>query len=152
MRVKIIFLFFMFVILFACNNANKNEITTDIVNNPISDSGKKNNKLPEFKFETETHDFGTILQGEKVKYNFKFKNVGNADLLISSVSGSCGCTVADYPKMPIKPNQESNILVTFDSDGKHGFQHKTITLVSNTQPNKKVLSIKAVVFSAEEMK
>ena len=73
-------------------------------------------------------------------------------MIISSATGSCGCTVADYPKLPIKPNQESEITVTFDSDGKHGYQHKTVTLLANTQPNRKVLSVKVVVFTPEEMK
>ncbi|MDP4266432.1 MAG: DUF1573 domain-containing protein [Bacteroidota bacterium] len=139
-------------VLFSCNRSHDNKIPSDIVNNPASANGMKNTKHPEFTFDSESFDFGTILQGEKAQHLFKFKNTGNSDLLISDASASCGCTVANFPKTPIKPGQESKIDVTFDSDGKHGFYRKTVTLMANTQPNKKVLSIKVVVFTPEENK
>ena len=50
-------------------------------------------------------DFGTIIQGEKVAYPFKFKNSGKADFIITSAKGSCGCTVPEWPKEPIAPKR-----------------------------------------------
>lgn len=132
---------------FACTN-NSDTVSTDLVNNPNSASGNVDmSELPVFQFNSEEHDFGRISQGEKVTYTFKFKNVGKSDLIISEAKATCGCTVADYPKTPIKPGAESNIAVSFDSEGKKGIQNKTITLVANTQPNTKVLTIKAEVVS-----
>lgn len=96
------------------------------------------------------HDFGKVIQGEKVSYAFKFKNSGNADLIISDARGSCGCTVADYPKKPMAPGEEGEIDVKFSTEGKKGFQSKTITLVANTEPNSVVLTIKANVQVPEE--
>ena len=62
-----------------------NKLPTDLVNNPATasaDSGKNKDKVPAFHFDVETHDFGSITQGEKVSYAFKFTNAGGADLLI----------------------------------------------------------------------
>ena len=80
-----------------------------------------------------------------VSTNFKFKNVGKSDLIISSAQGSCGCTVPEWPKEPIKPGEEGKIAVTFNSTGKQGKQNKTITLVANTIPNTKVIALKGDV-------
>lgn len=142
---------YLFVIicltLFACTN-NSDTVSTDLVNNPNSASGNADmSELPAFKFNSEEHDFGRISEGEKVTYTFKFKNVGKSDLIISQAKATCGCTVADYPKTPIKPGTESNIAISFNSEGKKGIQNKSITLVANTQPNTKVLTIKAEVIS-----
>ena len=129
----------------SCGNSD-NSISTDLVNNPNSASGDVDmGKLPVFKFESEEHDFGRISDGEKVSYTFKFKNAGKSDLIISDAKATCGCTVADYPKTPVKPGQESGIVVSFNSEGRKGIQHKTVTVVANTQPNSKVLTIKAEV-------
>ena len=67
------------------------------------------------------------------------------DLIISSAQGSCGCTVPEWPKEPIKPGEEGKIAVTFNSSGKQGKQNKTITLVANTIPNTKVIALKGDV-------
>jgi hypothetical protein len=133
----------------SCKNGNKN-ISGDIVKNPNTADGKGDtSSLPRFQFAEETHDFGKIMQGEKVSYSFKFKNVGKSDLVITDAHGSCGCTIADYPKTPIPANGEGSIDVKFNSEGKKGFQSKTVTLIANTQPNTKVLSIKAMVQEPE---
>ncbi len=132
-----------------CNNDNTNkdeQISADIVNNPNTANGKTDlSSLPKFQFTEEEHDFGKIIQGEKVTWSFRFKNVGKSDMIISSVKGSCGCTVADFPKKPIPPGEENQITVSFDSEGKRGLQNKTLTVAANTQPNVKVLSIKAEI-------
>jgi len=133
------------LMLSACSN-NNDTISTDLVNNPNSATGNNDmSNLPVFKFTSEEHDFGRISEGEKVSYTFKFKNTGKSDLIISSAKATCGCTVADYPKTPIKPGAESGISVSFNSEGRKGIQNKTITVVANTQPNTKVLTIKAEV-------
>jgi hypothetical protein len=133
----------------SCNSAEE-KVTTDenadlvdLVRNPISAAMEDVNpdELPDIKFEKEEHDFGTIQQGEKVQYAFKFKNTGKMDLIITSAQGSCGCTVPNYPKQPLKPGAEATIDVTFDSAGKQGKQNKTVTLITNCIPSTKVLTI-----------
>ena len=129
----------------SCNNQDKRNLSTDVVNNPNTASGNEESNLPNIEFEREIFDFGKLIQGEKATYDFKFKNTGTTDLLISQVHSSCGCTVPDFPREPIKPGNSETIKVTFDSSGRKGVQNKTITVVSNCQPNRNVIRIKAMV-------
>lgn len=100
-------------------------------------------KYPVMTFEKTQHDFGTITEGDKPTYTFKFTNTGQADLLISNAVGSCGCTVPEYPKAPVKPGQSEKIKVSFNSAGKNGNQQKTVTIATNTAKGKELLTIKA---------
>jgi hypothetical protein len=91
-------------------------------------------KKPKFLFEQPDFDFGTINEGEVVQHMYKFKNTGNAPLIISKATASCGCTVPSPPKEPILPGQTSQIQVRFDSRNKPNQQVKTITVEANTDP------------------
>ncbi|RZJ64394.1 MAG: DUF1573 domain-containing protein [Flavobacterium sp.] len=102
-------------------------------------------KYPVMSFETSEHDFGTIKQGDKVQYVFKFKNAGEADLIISKAVGSCGCTVPEFPKEPIKPGASGEMKVSFNSTGKHGKQTKSVTITANTKNGTEKLEIHASV-------
>lgn len=89
--------------------------------------------------------FDTITTGDKIERDFHFKNTGNKDLLISRAFGSCGCTVPEYPKEPLKPGETGNIHVTFNSSGKHGEQNKSVTVVCNTLQRNEMLYLKGFV-------
>lgn len=102
-------------------------------------------KLPKIEFNKVEHDFGTIKDGDKVETEFMVKNIGDADLIIVDAQGSCGCTVPNPPKEPIKPGASAPIKVTFDSTGKVGQQSKTVTLTTNTAIGKENFTIKANV-------
>lgn len=150
MKIINLLLLLPIVALFSCNGKSEQsgdgKINPEVVNNPASATGSPSadeDAIPEFTFETDTHDFGVIQQGEKVTYAFKFKNSGKAPLVISSASASCGCTVPEYTKTPVQPGEEGFITVTFDSSGKSGMTSKTVTLIANTIPNTKVLTISA---------
>lgn len=123
------------------------KLSAELVQNPSSAQTQDipEGKLPELEFETKEHDFGIIKQGESVSYTFNFTNVGESGLVISQAKGSCGCTVPEWPKEEILPQEEGKIKVTFNSSGKSGIQTKTVTLVSNAIPNTTVLTIKAEI-------
>jgi hypothetical protein len=141
------------VVLFAsCGETSENgteNIDSSVVENPATaDNPEGVNEdvaVPAFAFEKEAHDFGKIIQGEKVAYSFKFTNSGEGDLIITSAKGSCGCTIPEYPTDPIAPGQEGIIDVVFNSDGKSGQQNKKVTIVANTVPNTTVLAINGMV-------
>ena len=136
--------------LASCGSGN-GELSTDLINNPNSATENADNlDMPQMVFVEESFDFGDISEGEKVEHNFKFKNSGKSDLIISSAVGSCGCTVPSYPKEPVKPGDEGIIKVVFDSNGKQGAQHKRVTVVANTNPNKTMVAIMANVLVPEE--
>jgi len=104
-----------------------------------------NGKYAVMTFTKKEHDFGGINEGDKVETTFTFKNTGEADLIISNAAGSCGCTVPEYPKTPIKPGKSASMKVSFDSTGKPGMQQKSITITANTATGTDVLTIKANV-------
>ncbi len=95
-------------------------------------SGMETKNGPVMTFEVLEYNFGTIKQGDIVTREYKFKNTGKEPLIINEAHGSCGCTVPDYPKEPIKPNGSGVIKVTFNSAGKMGAQDKTVTLTYDT--------------------
>jgi len=81
-----------------------------------------------------TYNFGKATDGDKVEYNFRFKNTGIKPLVITNATASCGCTVPLKPEMPILPGDTGFIKVVFDSKGRVGTAHKTITVSSNAYP------------------
>ena len=151
--VKIFFIIFCFV---SCKERSKsdipeNSINPSVIENPATASdGNVKNNVPVLKFESDKHDFGTIIEGEKVSFAFNFKNVGRGDLVIRAAQGSCGCTVPEYPKEAIKPGESGVINVTFNSEGKEGEQMKTIDVISNTMPNVYKLTITASVIKEKK--
>jgi len=78
-------------------------------------------------------NLGKIDEGQKLQISFHFKNSGDKPLVIESVVPGCGCTLADYPKEPIAPGKEADIIASFDSKGREGHQHKQITVTANTK-------------------
>lgn len=84
--------------------------------------------------------FGTVKQGGIVTMEFKCKNTGDKNLYIVSAQPSCGCTLADYTKEPIKPGQMGRVVAQFDTKKGHpGPVRKTISVRTNnsnpTVPN-----------------
>ncbi len=105
-------------------------------------------KLPIVKLDKEIHDFGTITEGDVVETEFIVTNTGESDLVIADAKGSCGCTVPEPPKEPIKPGASAPIKVSFDSKNKPGEQEKTVTLTTNTENGHETFKIKAKVTPA----
>ena len=131
--------------LISCET-KENKLDTSLVNNPSSADGTRRViNVPEIEFQKTEHDFGKILQGEQVSYTFRFKNVGNAPLIITSIEKTCGCTSPDFSNEPIKPGEEGKITITYDSKGHKGFQNKRLIVKANTNPSETILRIKAQV-------
>ena len=132
---------------FACVNAQDAVKTTATPTMaPAAAAPQVDNKnAPDFKFEVEEYNFGSIKQGDKVTYDFNFTNSGKEPLIISGAAGSCGCTVPTYSKEPIGKGGKGSIHVEFNSTGKMGMQDKTVTLTSNSKSGAKVLHLKGNV-------
>lgn len=150
----LIFSLLAFTMLFhACKQqqSDKKEISTDLIQNPVNADGiSSKSKLPVIEFDESNHDFNIILEGEVVSYTFRFTNKGGADLIVSEVSTSCGCTTPHFSRKPIAPGERGEIEVLFNSENRHGSQHKSITVLANTQPNRTELSIDANVVSPNQ--
>lgn len=115
------------------------------VKNPNSLQEDAPKGYPEITFDTLHYDFGTIQQGQVVRYDFRFKNTGDGNLLITNVKPSCGCTVASYPKAPIEPGYGGEIPVEYNSRGRKGKFSKTVQVMANTSPNITTLTIEGFV-------
>lgn len=85
------------------------------------------------EFPEPTFNFGKIKEGDVVAHSFHFKNAGKAPLLIISATASCGCTVPSFPKEPVAPGGEGDIVVKFDSHHRSGHQQKSIMITSNAE-------------------
>jgi len=93
-----------------CSSRNKDEIKSDIVHFPVTaDRNNDKERMPRIEFEQTRHDFGKLIQGEKVSYTFKFKNTGNAALVLSAVVPSCGCTAARQSPSISIPKQKREL-------------------------------------------
>ena len=100
--------------------------------------------IGEFKFEKETHDFGTIDYNKPASYEFSFNNTGDAPIILLEVAPSCGCSVADFSKAPVKPGESGKIKVTYNAAVKGPFT-KSFIVKSNTKTPIKTLTIKGNV-------
>mgnify|MGYP000380310583 CR=1 FL=1 len=109
-------------------------VQNQVVNNPTS-----------MAFNEMAHDFGTIDQNSENTYVFNFTNTGDKPLIIETATGSCGCTVPEFPREPIAPGATSEIKVVYKPGKQKGLQNKTITVIANTQPKDTRLSISANV-------
>lgn len=124
----------------SCSNKGKSEDSEDI-----------KNKIPVIAFVDSTlFNFGDVKEGEVVEKKFRFKNKGEFPLIINNITSSCGCTTPEWPREPIAPNEESAILVRFNTKGKMGPQMKTITVYANTTPATTELNIQGVVNAAPD--
>ncbi len=105
---------------------------------------------PAIEFETMTHDFGKLEEGETYDYAFKFKNTGNAPLEITSASGSCGCAQPSFPFLEIPPGGTNQIGVHYNSVNKEGDQNPEIFVTTNINDTKIKLTLTGTVNVSEE--
>ena len=111
-----------FALIFACLITLSNAIgqKQEITSGPI------------LTWETASHDFGDIEQGDKVEYTYRFTNSGSEPLIITNVTTQCGCTTPKgWPRDPVPSGGKGEIIAAFNSAGKFGKQHKVVTIVSN---------------------
>lgn len=105
---------------------------------------QENPNAPEIVFDSETIDYGTIVQGADGNRVFKFKNAGKEPLILTNVKASCGCTTPNWTRTPIAPGQAGEIAVHYDTNRMGQFT-KTITVQSNAKSATKVITIKGKV-------
>jgi len=121
------------------NTAGNN---TSSSTNPVSDGD-----LTTIEYIETKHNFGNVFYPSDNKHTFKFKNTGNAPLIIQEATASCGCTIPNKPDKPIMPGEIGELDVIFrPKEGQVGQPvTKTITVVANTSPAESYLEISANV-------
>ena len=101
-------------------------------------------KAAKIEFKSETVDYGEIEKGADGVRVFEFTNTGDAPLIISKVSSSCGCTIPKKPEAPILPGATGEIQVKYDTN-RVGPIRKAITVISNADTPTIVLKIKGEI-------
>lgn len=160
---NVLILLSSFFVIVSCNNestlaenGNEDRVTeitlnpeksiSEIIKSPVNaDEPVDTVNVAKITFDDTRFDFGTINEGAIINHVYKFTNTGKVPLVINDARSTCGCTVPDWPKDPIKPGESGEISVKFDSKGKKDRQVKPITITANTYPNKTVLQIKGNV-------
>ncbi len=97
-----------------------------------------------YKFDKVEHNYGTIKKGADPYCEFVITNTSKTPLVIQSATGSCGCTVPEYPKEPIMPGKSVTIKVRYDTNRIGPFE-KTVTVVFQGKDQPATLRIKGVV-------
>jgi len=117
-----------------------------VVGFTITASAQTDNKA-EFKFAEEKQDFGKVPQGKPVTTEFTFTNIGTEPLILTEVKPTCGCTIADYTKTPVKHGDKGIIKITYNAAVEAPF-NKTIVVTSNAKTPTKYLVIVGEVVKA----
>ncbi len=110
----------------------------------LSVSAFAQEKVAKIEFKTDVIDYGTIEKGANGLRVFEFTNTGNAPLIISRVTSTCGCTVPKKPERPILPGEKGEIEVKYDTQRVNPIR-KTITVLSNADTPTVALKIKGDV-------
>ncbi|WP_159022736.1 DUF1573 domain-containing protein [Formosa sp. L2A11] len=117
----------------------------------ISFSIQAQDKVAKIEFKSDTIDYGTIEKGADGVRVFEFTNTGDAPLIVSKVTSSCGCTVPKKPDAPIMPGETGEISVKYDTNRVMPIR-KTITVMSNAETPTVALKIKGEVIDSSKTK
>ena len=92
------------------------------------------------------YDAGNVIKGEVINAKFKVKNTGDYPLVFGEVRPSCSCTVPHKPEQPIQPGKTGEIIAQVMTDKLNTKNvSKSVTIMTNTEPNTTVLMIKGVI-------
>ena len=76
-------------------------------------------------------DFGSVVEGVKVKHVFSVQNVGDAPLQIQRLVPSCGCTASTASADHVDAGKGAEVTVEFDTSGFAGDKVKAVRLYTN---------------------
>ena len=93
------------------------------------------------------YDAGTRVKGEVIEAVFNIENTGDYPLVFGEIKGSCSCTVADKPEVPILPGEKGVITAKVDTEKFRSNSEisKYVTVLANTEPNRVTLKIKGKI-------
>ena len=74
---------------------------------------------PQINPETSEFDFGDVVNGVIMEKDLTVRNTGRGDLVVETVTTTCGCTTASLDAMTIPSGGSATLHIEFDS-GAHG--------------------------------
>jgi len=99
---------------------------------------------PKATFDRNVCDLGVVLWKHPATATFKVKNDGDKPLVISNVTTSCGCTVANWTKTPIAPGAMGEVTSTFDAKALGHF-NKSVGVYCNASARPIYLTLRGEV-------
>ena len=161
MKINLLSVFALVLVLGSCDQKNDQAAKIDALEQKIAQLENQNtavtptnaqttttaddSTLGSFQFAEEEFDFGTINEGQVIEHLFNFTNNGQAPLVISNITASCGCTSPEWTKTPVNPGEKGFVKVVFNSAAKSGAQAPTVTIQANTNPTVTRLRMKGSV-------
>jgi len=112
---------------------------------------------PQIEVDSDTYDFGSILEGFAIEHTFVLTNTGDETLVIDQVRATCGCTTTGLATNELQPGQSVELDAVVGTTGFGGSTiSKSIYVYSNDPeysdgfgPDKLVLRITGTVVRAE---
>ena len=101
------------------------------------------------KVETD-HNFGNVLEGTMVSYEFNLKNLSSEKILIKNVQPSCGCVSPHFTKEILSPGKTGLIKATFNSKGRLGVFEKTLRVYLYPGDSMVLLTIRGNVLGSTD--
>jgi hypothetical protein len=96
---------------------------------------------PRIAVEPTVFDFGKAQQEKTLEKEFTVRNLGNEDLVIESVSTTCGCTVAEGYSKVVKPGSSTPLRVKLQTRTTFGHMSRSVLIKSN-DPSGRPLELK----------
>ena len=100
---------------------------------------------PQLKFKNIKKNFGFVKKGEIVFLEYEFTNTGNQPIIITDAKVECSCTIVEFPKFPVAPNQTEKVMVKFDTKSVYDRQDRTVEIISNSKNAIQKIRFKGVV-------
>lgn len=100
-----------------------------------------------------SHDFGSVLEGEMLQYEFQLRNTTASRLTVTEVLPSCGCTSFSLSRWEIEPGQTTDLSVDVATEGRPGSLSATVHVITDggTDSSLCTLSVRAQVSACSFM-
>jgi hypothetical protein len=106
---------------------------------------------PHIKVFHDKVNFGAINEDDgSVSNTFKFINIGKKPLKIVNVLTTCGCTTPEWTQTEVKMGDTGQVVAVFNPANKSGRFTKTLTVITNGDPQSVLLTVEGDVYSSNK--
>ena len=137
---KYICIIYIILLLQACGDSKKNNQRTTKNNHTVA---IENNNGAYLKIDRNRHNFGKVQKSKTpiIPIKFKIENLGTVPLVILKVDVACSCMSVNYPKAPIQPGENAELIVNINTKLQINSFNKVIFIKSNAQNDVELIRI-----------
>lgn len=131
---------YIILLLQACGDSKKNNQRTTKNNHTVA---IENNNGAYLKIDRNRHNFGKVQKSKTpiIPIKFKIENLGTVPLVILKVDVACSCMSVNYPKAPILPGGNAELIVNINTKLQINSFNKVIFIKSNAQNDVELIRI-----------